>query len=239
MRRHVIYLILCLLGYSLQAQERIHLNKAEEAPHMSSYLNSAGNHAIIYTGREEVKYPTYVLNHPYLDTNEFRSGTLSFDGIIYPNVKMRLNLHTDELAVFSYNNLFSVVLPSDRVDFATIDSLYIYYVNPQKETLPFPKGYHVRIFKGKHEVWKRETMFMESKIKDMMVEFSFIKKRKFYIYKDGVYHTVSSKNSVLKLFDPAKKRDLKKYIKQHELNFKKSPDEAIVSVVNYYEYLSR
>lgn len=239
MRRYVIYLILCLLGHSLQAQEIIHSNEVENTSRISSYLNTVGNHAIIYTGREEVKYPTYVLNHPYLDTNEFRNGTLSFDGIIYPDVKMRLNLHTDELTVFSYSNLFSIVLPSDRIDFATIDSLYIYYANPQKETLPFSKGYHVRIFKSKYEVWKRETMFMESKIKDMTLEYSFTKKRKFYIYKDGVYHTVSSKNSVLKLFDPAKKRDLKKYIKQHKLNFKRSPDEAIVSVVNYYEYLSR
>lgn len=238
MKRYTLYFILCLLGYSLQAQERIHLNETDNTSRIASYLNTAGNHAIIYTGREEVKYPTYILNHPYLDTNEFRNGTLSFDGIIYPDVKMRLNLHTDELTVFSYSNLFSVVLPSERVDFATIDSLYIYYANPPKEKLPFPKGYHVRIFKGKYEVWKRETMFMESKIKDMAVEFSFIKKRKFYIYKDGIYHTVSSKNSVLKLFDPAKKKELKKYIKQHKLNFKKSPDEAIVSVVKYYEHLS-
>lgn len=239
MKQYTIYLILSLFTYSIQAQDKISSDKTEIDSRITSYLNTAGNQAIIYTGREEVKYPTYVLNHPYLDTNEFRIGTLSFDGIIYPNVKMRLNLHTDELAVFSYNNLFSVVLPSERVDFATIDSLYIYYADPQKETLPFPKGYHVRIFKGKYEVWKRETMFMESKIKDMILEYSFTKKRKFYIYKDGVYHTVGSKNSVLKLFDPGKKRDLKKHIKQHKLNFKKSPDEAIVSVVNYYEYLSR
>lgn len=237
MKYHYLALISCLLScVALHAQEKTLPNEDRQ---INAYLKAVGNHTIIYTGKEETKYPTYVLNHPYLDTKEFREGRLSFDGIIYPHVKMRLNLHKDELVVFSPDNRFSVILPSDRVDFATIDSLYIIYSRPEKDSLNLPEGYHVRLYNGTYEVWKRETMFLESTIKDMLVELSFSRKRRFYIRKDGTFHPVSSKKTVLKLFETTKQKELKKYIKQHRLNFKKVPDEAIVSVVNYYETLSR
>lgn len=241
MKRYIVYLIFTMSAFHFQAQDKMHLKEGFSGNnHINSYLQTVGNHAIIYSGQEEVKYPNYILNHPYLDTDKFREGTLSFDGILYPNVRMRLNLHKEELVVFSSDNRFSVVVPRNRVDFATIDSLFIFYNFPSKDEPQLPEGYHVRLYKGdKYEVWKRETMFLESKIKDMLVESFFTKRRKHYLYTDGKYYPAGSKRALLGLLDSAKKKEIKKYIKQQKLNFKKSPDEAIVSVINYYETLSR
>jgi len=240
-KKYILYLIFGTCLCQLHAQKEIHSDKvfSVDVP-VNSYLEAVGNHAIIYTGQEEIKYPNYILNHPYLDTDKFREGILSFDGILYPNVRMRLNLHKEELVVFSPDNRFAVVVPKNRVEYAIIDSFFVFHNSPETGDKQLTEGYHVRMYKGNiYEVWKRETAFLESKIKDMQVEFFFTRKKRFYLYKDDKYYPVRSKNSVIKLLNPALKKEIKKYIKQQKLNFNKSPDEAIVSVIYYYETLSQ
>lgn len=71
----------------------------------------------------------------------------------------------------------------------------------------------------------------------MRSEESFSQSVKYYILKEGVYHAVRSKGSVLKVFK-SKKKELARYIKQQKLDFRHAPEEAIVSVVREYERLT-
>ncbi len=71
----------------------------------------------------------------------------------------------------------------------------------------------------------------------MRVDESFDQSVKYYIRKEGVYHTVRSKASVLKVLK-SKKKELARYIKQRKLDFKRAPEEAIVAVVRQYEQLN-
>lgn len=236
MKRHIICIICCLAGWQIQAQEPLVI-----PPNISidegivSYMDYVGNQAVIYTGKEEAKYPTYILNHPYLDTNQYRKGTLGFDGLVYPNVKLRLNQNTEELIILSPDERFNTIVPTDRVDFAYIDSFYIFYNRPNSG-VPLPEGYYAMLHNGKYPVLKRETMFLSTTTKDMTIESSFVKRTRVYIYKDGKYNQVSSKRSVLKLLG-SKKKELNRLIKLNRINFRNSPSDAIVAVVKLYEYL--
>ncbi len=70
----------------------------------------------------------------------------------------------------------------------------------------------------------------------MQVDESFDQSVKYYIRKEGVYYTVRSKGSVLKVSSP--KKELARYIKRRKLDFKHAPEEAIVAVVRQYEQLN-
>ena len=74
-------------------------------------------------------------------------------------------------------------------------------------------------------------------IKDMKLDDSFDQSVKYYIRKEGVYYTVRSKGSVLKVLK-SKKKELARYIKRRKLDFKHAPEEAIVAVVRQYEQLN-
>lgn len=80
MKRHLIYIICCLAGWQIQAQKSPHISPDISTDEdIVSYLNYEGNQSIVYTGREEAKYPNHILNHPYVDTNKYREGILGFD----------------------------------------------------------------------------------------------------------------------------------------------------------------
>lgn len=238
MNRYVLCLLFMAFGWQTSVKGQTPSNPTPDlASHVAEYFSDVSDYAIIYTGKEEIKYPAYMINHPYLYTSEYKKANLSFDGVLYPNVKLRLNLHLEELVVQSEDGRFNVVVPTDCVDFATMDGNYIFYNVPQTGIKQFSKGYYVRFHNGKYPVYKRETCFIQSVIKDMKIEASFVRKNRLYVYKDDVYHMVGSKRAVLKLFS-TKKRELKRFIKEQGLNYKKTPDEFVKRVTLYYETLT-
>jgi len=241
MKLTIYFCILFLLGccdIKIKAQQLQTNPKSFEEDKVMPYINKAKNQLIIYSGKEERVYPNYVLNHPYLDTNEYRVGTLSYDGLIYPNVKMRLNQHQDQLIVLSPDMRYNIILSDELIDYAIIDSLYLFYNRPDENISRLPEGYLVRLFDGRYPVLKKEKMFLNSAINDRVIEMSFTKRIRYYMCVDGVYHTVGSKNSVLNLFKSHKK-DINQFIKQNKLNFKKSPEQALITVAKYVETLNR
>lgn len=237
--RYLLSLLLCIVGWQIKAQLSVPLPaEGTLEQQVASYLAVAAGQSVIHSGKEESKYVASMLNHPYLYTEEYKTGTLSFDGVLYTDVMLRLNQHTEELIILSPDKRFNVIVPTDRVDYATIGPYYIFYNVPEKGIGTLPRGYYVRLHDGKHPVLKRETCFPQTQIRDKEVEYSFALKNRLYIYKDHVYHSVYSKRSVLKLFK-TKKKELKKFIKEHDLNFRGAPDSSVALVTEYYETLIR
>ena len=208
-----------------------------EAQHVNAYFRTASYYTVIYTGKEEIKYPLSILNDPYLYTKEYKEGTLLYDGVLYPDVKLRLNGHKEELVVLSPDGRFNIIVPTERVGYATIGDLFIFYNISATGINALPDGYYVRLHNGKYPVLKRETCIIQSKPKETKVEESFVRSNRLYVLKDGKYNQIRNKSNILKLFKSEKKA-LKRFIKEKELNFKNAPDDFVAAVAKHYETLA-
>ena len=203
------------------------------------YLKATAGNATIYSGREEPKYKFKTKNHPYLHTEEFREGTLSVNGTVYPGVFLRLNHDIEELAVLSPDGIFSVLIPREQIDYAIIDSLYIVYRKPKStDGIVLPEGYYVRMYNGNSQVWKRNVSFINNKITDLVIDYFFDSVTKKYICIDGVYFLVNKKRSVLKLY-ASKKKEIKKMFKQTGMKYNEDREKAIVIMSRYYDELNK
>lgn len=134
MKRYLLCLLCLPAVWTCRAQEK----------ETNDYLRHAGAWAVIYSGKEEARYPG-VREHPYLDTQQYRHGSLWFDGRLYPAVPMRLNVYTDELSVRSPDNRFGVVVPPERIDSVCFAQYDIFYDD---------RGFYARLYNGKYPVWK-------------------------------------------------------------------------------------
>ena len=209
---------------------------------IKDYLNRSGIETLVYTGKEELQYQYPNLRgHPYLDTNEYREGELLYDGRLYPGVRLRLNTHTDALSILSPIN-YGIIVSSDQVEYARLSAYTILYIrqSPSMEVKAgkaLPEGYYACIPMKKHPVYRREVRYPERKIEWMQVEWSFKLQSRLYIYKNGIYHSVGSKGSVLKLFKD-KRAELNRYAKTERLNFRKDKVQSVVALVSYYESMT-
>ena len=102
-----------LLGFLCVCALAIVTARAQDA--VDDYVSSAAGQSVIYHGKEQLKYPTSIRNHPYLKSEKYVPGDLSFEGILYKDVKMRLDLYKNELLLFSPDNRYNIVLRSGRL----------------------------------------------------------------------------------------------------------------------------
>lgn len=209
--------------------------KAQDAA--ADYASFASGQAVIFHGKEQLKYSPSIKNHPYLKSDKYVPGNLSFEGILYEGVKMRLDLYKNELLLLSPDERYNIVLPSDRVDFAHFHGYHIFYHDPEGKENSLPEGYYLRLHDGRCTVLEKPSCAFSKQIKGLEVEESFDQSVKYYIQKEGAYYPVGSKGSVLKVFKERKK-ELARYIKQEKLDFRHAREEAIVAVAREYERLN-
>jgi len=227
---YIAYGLILLTAVSMQAQQA----------DIKDYLIRSGTEALIYTGKEETRYPA-MHEHPYMDTDQYREGELMYDGRLYPGVRLRLNTHTDELTILS-PDFRDIIVSSELIAYARLPEYTILYSRPSsgnevKDGNALPPGYYACITMQKHPVFRREARGLVRKINDMQVNLVFILQSRLYVYKEGKYHSVGSKGSVLKLFND-RRSELNRYAKQQRLNFRNDRVNAVVALVRYYESLT-
>lgn len=233
-----IFYILCLLcGWQVSAQEPAVVENLSMDGKEGRYVNKAGNQAMIYDGELEPLYLNRLEGHPYLDTRDYRKGTLAFDGIVYPGVEMRLNVYLEKLIVLSPDRRLHVIVPSDRIRFVHLSEYDLYYMEPAGEKGHFPKGFYVRLHAGKYSLWKRSTKGLERRMEGLTMTDRFAEKTSYYICRDGVYYPVSGKRSLLNLFNEGG-NELKRYIKDERLSFGEERERSLIRVVEYCESLN-
>lgn len=205
---------------------------------VDEYLWAAENWAVLYNGRQQSLYPSHMANHPYLIEEDYYQGVISYDGIEYPNILMRLDLYKNELIVCSPNKMLDIVLQNDRIDFAKLHTYHtIYYQTENLKGAP-PNGFYSILYSNDCVVLSKNNCSLTEIRKDEILTGTFNKSTRYYIKKDDVYYTVRNMNGVLSVFKPYKK-ELKQYIKNNRINFKKNPEQAIVDVVKQYESIKR
>jgi hypothetical protein len=203
------------------------------------YMGEVKEYAALYNGREQTPYsdPTHFLNHPYLNTSDFVSGTLCYNGVLYKDIPMRLDLFREELIVRSADKPFNIVLAYEKLDYAHIgESIILSSYNKTWHNRP-PGKYFVLLYKNQYLVLKQYAVSYVERINRLKAEASFKIKERYYICKDETVYPVKNKKTVLSVF-PDRKEELGKYIKEHKLNFREQPGQAVVTMVEQYENLS-
>ena len=195
------------------------------------FMRAAVNQSTLFYGIEQLQHPR-LSNHPFLISEQYTQGRLSINGIVYPEVMLRLDLNRDELVILS-PDFRHIVLSPENVDFAEMHGrLIIYYRQNNLPGSP-PTGYHQLLHSGKTKVLKRQT----AELKIVHRELDFVHSTRFFLYKDGEYHTIRNRRELLRVLYPHR-RELRQFISANQLQFRQNTGEFITQVVREYEKLS-
>jgi len=152
---------------------------------------------------------------------------------------LRIDVYKNQLLTLTPNGLYHVIIQNDKLEKLHLNGYHIIYNYPPTPALiNLPEGFYINLYDGSYSVWENQSCILNERIENDRLHYRFIKRNRYYVYKDDKYHLVNNKNALLKLFG-SKKRDLLQFMKQEHLNFNQYPAETIVKVVIHYENLTR
>jgi len=233
MKRSVMkwYIFLCL---TLFIQQRL---SAQDDRYATGYMSAVSNHAVLFSGNRQQPLKVHTLNHQYFKDEDFVTGRLSYGGVVYPEVWLRWDLYKDELMILSPVN-YSIVLQNDHIDFAELHGYRIFYLH--SDGLPGcpPAGNYILLFSGNHLLI--EKLINELNLKDNIGSeaYYFILSTRFYLQKNGVYHKIKSRRTLLKALDTHRK-ELRQFIRANRLEYKRDAETMVLEIVKKHEHLSR
>ena len=89
---------------------------------IDDYLQKAGDHALLYQGRIEPPFnQRQWMTHPFWEDNDVHVGTISFKGIVYPNVSIRYDVYKNLVSVISPVRGLAIVPDQQFIDYFVID----------------------------------------------------------------------------------------------------------------------
>jgi len=199
--------------------------------------------APLYNGPQYVEYVLNInVGHPFfLTANYDDKGSILYDGIFYKDVPLKHDLVKNEVITKDPNNSLGLILSGEKVSYFTIfGHTFLRLVRDSSNRPVISTGFYDLLYNGKGiQLLEKETKAIDESISsyDGLRRF-VVDGWSFYIRKDNVYHSVSSKSDVLNILKD-KKSELNQFIRKNKLNFKRDKEGALKSIVAYYDTMPK
>lgn len=205
---------------------------------INSYNKAIGKQSRLYNGPDFSPYLFQsVTNANFLDSTKFAAGTVNYDGIVYANVPLIYNIHKDLVLSLLYNRLFTYSLVSDEV--ASFDMLGHHFINVWPDSLnkQMEAGFYNEVYHGKLQVLGRYVKTLQNENTGPTIDKVFIEKDTYYLKKGKAYYNVTKSGDFYKVLAD-KKKELKKYLNDKNINFNHNKEQAMALLAAYYDKLT-
>lgn len=201
------------------------------------YFDEVNRNAIVFSGKEQTKYPLNIKNSPYYNIPEHVKIKLLYDDIFYYNVQIKLDTYKDELVILEPQNTFGLVVNPEYFSYLEIEDYFIYYQSDINDKLiPF-NGYYVLKYSGNIcKFFIKPSCEIKQVQKGGAISSYFQKKEYYYLEKENEFFLIKNKKTILNLFLEHKK-ELDQFIKYNNLNYKANPVKFIIEVLKQLEGL--
>jgi len=237
-KRLFYILFICVFSRHATAQNADDTTLRENALNaINAYYQNLGEESPLYNGSEYLEY-AYTLQegHPFFQLATFVNGNINLEGMIFHDVPMLYDIVKDQVIIQDFHRVYKINLPADKVQqFFLLDHLFVRLTRDSSGQIK--TGFYDQLYNGKIALFaKREKKILE-KYSNVQISKVIISENIYYIKKDGVYHTVKNKSSLLTVLKN-KKKDVQQYLKTNNIKFKREPERAMIMAVKYYDQLT-
>jgi hypothetical protein len=204
--------------------------------YIENYFNDVmGQKTVLFNGKQ-YEFDSSIIsgNAFFMDARQFVMGTVTYRGFRFENVPVIYDVFRDEIITKVDDDFTAFALINEWVlNFSLHNHNFIrIVVNFDSE---IKTGFYDVIWDGKIKVLVKRTKSIQEKL-DNTVQKYFLPSTSYFIEKDGKYYKINSESAFMSLFK-SEKQLFRKKIKENKLNFRKNPEEVLVTLASYYNTL--
>lgn len=202
------------------------------------YDHFSRDNAPVYNGPQYIFLVYKKEGDPYFESGDFSDGWVNYNGRKYDSLKMIYDVARNQVVVLAPDKISAIALHNEFVDsFSLRNHVFIKLEKDYKQNLN-NAGFYDLLYNGKIRVLARRLKEIDENIQGNDIVHIFYVKDHYYIFKDGLYYLVGNKKDLFRLFHD-QLHDVKKFIRKHHLKFKrKSFEEPMLQVAEYYDHLT-
>ncbi|MBL0135701.1 MAG: hypothetical protein IPP79_17865 [Chitinophagaceae bacterium] len=204
---------------------------------LQQYYTKTNANTPIYSGAEYIGHGQSISGHAFFVSETPTDGIIEYDGILYKKLLVRYELVEDAIILKDYTQNYFIQLNSAKISrFWIGNSEFIRpsFVLPESK-FPSP-GFYQRLYNGKSWVLAKRSKQLIYKTTEEKVTMQYKTFNSYYIMKGNEIITISGKKDIISAFED-KKVEIRKFIGEKHLNFKKDPEGMLISICTYFDQL--
>ncbi|HMG90876.1 MAG TPA: hypothetical protein VK589_12500 [Chryseolinea sp.] len=231
----------CLVGLLCCAIQCV----GQQLPADTMFLTSAKNNQVrLYTdyivgqtrlnnGSEHRDYLARNDEHPYFGQDDWQNGSIVYDEESYANVPMFYDLSRDKVITEHSINGSKLELISEKIVQFSLGG-HTFHRLKRDQSKIITEGFYDVLYDGKTKVYVRREKALQQKVESNDIIFTFQQKNRIYVFKDGVYHPVKKKGSLLDVFED-RKAEVRAFLNKSGTKYRADRESAIARVAEFYD----
>lgn len=193
----------------------------------------------LYNGSEYVDYDVFIKGHQYYESDDWEDGSVHYDGTLYRDVPLLYDVVLDELITDNFAGPLRIRLVSQKVrQFSLPGHTFVRIVTDSLPDTGLRTGFYDQLHSGGVSLLCKRTKIIYEEIESGRVNKEFLSKDRYYIFKDGKYHPVKSKRSVLSLY-AGHRKEIQKHLRANKVRYRENPETAMILMTRHYDSLTR
>lgn len=170
-------------------------------------------------------------NHPYFLDFNWKSGFVNNQGELFPVTMMKYDIENDVLVILEIiENLgYAVQLDTRVIKEFFIDGHHFEYIDDAKK-----EGYYERLYDSNTYIWSKWKKMSSNPVFGNPV---YVHKTYYMVRKNNSYFEVNNLRDLMNAYSD-KKQELKRFIKENKLVFRKDRAGTIKIIANQYDILN-
>lgn len=186
----------------------------------------------LITGGQYAEASRLIQGDPYFASRQFEKGTLSINGISYPEVPLLYDCYLDQLVTFHPVFNQKILIKPEKIDgFALSNGARFRYLEGNPTYLRHHNGIYQIVGEGNYTALVKR--YKTTKPTREMSQFDelFVEKSDFFLWKNGDFFPVSKGNQAMELLG-LNPKETKKLLRSKNLNFKQNPEDFLRFLVS-------
>jgi hypothetical protein len=204
---------------------------------ISRYYQGVGRNAPFFNGAEYTGYGQGLVGNAFFENNLPVAGWLEYEGVLYRNVRILYDIVEDVLLVKDFGDNYLVRLNNKKIKSFGFGE-YRFVKAGFNAALPVDEGFYQLLYQGSTEVMARKFKLINYKTTTEKTTGTFVQYNNYFISKNNRIYTIGKRKDIIKAYSD-RKNEIRKFIGENKLNFKKNPERMLTRVAAYYDQLNK
>ena len=201
------------------------------------YTQNLGGDLLLYNGREYTGNYSRTIGHPFYASDRPQKGSIVYDRIAYPHPAISYDLTSDEVFIKTTQDV-SVKLAKEKVDRFSLDGHLFVRLSPRRDKRDQPgDGFYEVLFDDSVTVLAKRRKQLEPTF-NLEDPYRFVQYDRYFIRINDVVREVQNEGSLFSLF-PGHQKEIRRYVRNKGVSFKKNRENFIVQVARYYSQIKK
>lgn len=204
---------------------------------VNNYSKTVVEKAYLFSGQEYYHNTGKLVGHPFLLADAFTIGNIWYEGNLYNNVPLKLDIVHKELITHSTNTNIQIIIQQEKVDSFTLGSMLFWRLKPDSINKKLVADFYEVLHKGKLTLLARRNKNINETVSGTGVEKKIQAANEFYILQNGMYKEIKNRNNFLDFFGD-NRNAVAAQMNKLDISYNSNTEKYIVESVKFFEELN-